>query len=397
MNYSRDKLIEIIKNIIGKEIQYKNNLYSEFDSMDLINLALSIEKKIFNIFNINICYQDENGIFNKKMFKTIDSIVDCTEHLIIEYFLPIKKIIITDLDNTMWGGIIGDVGLNNIYLNSYFLEYQKTLLELKNSGYILAICSKNDEKIALSGFNLSDSLLKPDDFVFFRINRNDKLQNIIEILNQANLGYSSAIFVDDSSFERERVSQLEGVLCVKNFNDIIIKKEITNADKNRTQLYLYERERQNIKNTMSYDNWLRSLGLKLKIVNVDENFKRILQIFNRTNQMNFSNIKCDTNSLRTWIEHDTVLAFNASDKFGDYGVIAVVLISNRAIYHFCMSCRAMDRKIEHFIVNYLIDKDLIDNNCLFEKFIKSELNIPMQKFIDSYKYIPIDFIEIENE
>jgi FkbH-like protein len=289
-----------------------------------------------------------------------------------------KKLIILDLDDTLWGGIVGDVGWENLQLGGHdhigeaFSDFQKALKFLTKKGILLAIVSKNEELIALNAIkNNPEMVLKLDDFVSYRINWDDKAKNITEILHELNLGAQSAVFLDDNPVERSRVSEALPEIFVPDLpiNKLLYKSfllnlkcfdttSVTNEDINRTKLYLAEKQRESLKSDLgSVEDWLKSLNTKAKIDEVNKgNLQRTVQLINKTNQMNLSTRRMSETELLKWMNagYRKMWVFIISDKFSDSGLTGIISLEIKEdtgqIIDFILSCRVMGRNIEELMV-----------------------------------------------
>lgn len=295
---------------------------------------------------------------------------------------PAKKCIVLDLDNTLWGGVIGDAGTTGVAigqgnaLGEAFVEFQKVLLSLKAKGFLLAVCSKNDEKNAKDPFiNRKDMLLSLDDFVVFKANWLPKSQNIRSIAEILSLGLDSFIFVDDNIIEREEVrlalpdvavpalpedpSFYPFVLLNSGFFDVC---NSTTEDKNRTKLYQENAKREEYKQSFSdLKAFYASLEMKLTLYSIlDENRARVVQLINKTNQFNLTQQRMTEADFFQWQQQEDHLAlcFSLADKFGDNGIVGIILTSVNhdclIIENFILSCRVIGREVEHAIINFLV-------------------------------------------
>lgn len=320
-----------------------------------------------------------------------------------------RKLIITDLDNTLWGGVIGDVGIENIVLGGHnpkgeaFQDFQRGLKSISNTGIILAISSKNEESVALNAIeNHPEMFLKKNDFVAWRINWEDKAQNILEITQELNLGLDSVIFLDDNPFERERVKHAlpdvlvpdlpvdpmmykQFLLQLNCFNSTAVSEE----DKNRTALYALEKDRQDSKKEFSsVQDWLKSINIQVSYEPLNsENFQRVLQLLNKTNQMNLlTNRYSETELLQKLnSDEDLVFAFSVRDNFGDAGLTGVIGLKaendNLVFTDFVLSCRVIGRKVEETMLSVAIDiarKEGLKN--VIANFVHTEKNKPCFEF-----------------
>jgi len=293
----------------------------------------------------------------------------------------IVKCVILDLDNTLWGGIIGDDGIENIELGNLgigkaFTEFQLWLKQLKDRGVILAVCSKNDEAIARYAFeNHPEMVLKIDDIAIFVANWENKADNITYIKEFLNIGYDSIVFLDDSQFERNIVrNNLTGVIVPElpedpaDYLDYIQSLNLfetasyTSEDEHRTQLYKEDFVRKEIKRSfIDEDDYLRNLGLNVTHVPFDDyNIPRITQLIQRSNQFNLRTVRYSEEQLMKIAADEDYLcyAFSLEDKYGKYGLISTIILKrDDEILFFdtwVMSCRVLNRGLEKYVLNYIV-------------------------------------------
>lgn len=283
-----------------------------------------------------------------------------------------KKAVITDLDDTLWGGIIGEIGAGAVRLGKEtpqgeaYIEIHRYLKELGKNGVILNICSKNEYDTGLSGLKTSRSILREEDFVVKKIDWNDKAENVREILSELNISEDAAVFLDDSEFECDRVKgMMPEIVTLRSSNiyellekiDLMSYFEITQRsqeDDARRQMYgtemLRKREQQKFKDHMEY---LASLGMKCKVDAIsDENVARVTQLFNKTNQFNFMTNRYTPDSLVQKCEDPDIGSFvlGSKDRFGDNGIVSAALVKfdeeGAHITDWVMSCRVFGRGLE---------------------------------------------------
>lgn len=292
------------------------------------------------------------------------------------------KIIILDLDNTLWGGVVGDLGWENIILGGHdpigeaYADFQMALKSLTNRGILLGIVSKNEEATALEALNSHpEMILKVKDFAGWKINWQDKAQNIVDLVSDLNLGLQSAVFIDDNPVERARIREtlpevlvpewpddsmlyINTLLGLRCFDTPSISKE----DIERTRMYAIEQQRNDLKNSLSsLDDWLTSLEIKIKIEALNEvNLQRTAQLFNKTNQMNLTTRRMTEKELVDWVKREDhkLWTFRVSDKFGDSGLTGIISIEVKNNYchivDFILSCRVIGRKIEETMLSTAI-------------------------------------------
>lgn len=296
-----------------------------------------------------------------------------------------KKAFNLDLDNTLWGGIVGDDGADNIEIGQEtslaqtYSEFQEYIKLHKQIGVLLSVNSKNDENNAISGFERPDSVLKKDDFVSFKANWNPKSMNLSETASEMTLLPESFVFVDDNPAERAIVEgEISGVAVpeidgVEHYIQIIDKSgffEVTNLssdDLKRNEMYQENAKRQQLQSTFSnYEDYLRSLEMKGEIQNfIPLYMSRIAQLTNKSNQFNLTTkryTKSDIEEVATDPKHITLYG-KLGDKFGDNGVVSIVIgridgINNDELHMelWLMSCRVLKRDMEFAMMDELVDK-----------------------------------------
>jgi FkbH-like protein len=400
-----------ISNGLGSKVIYFN--YTEIDDTVFGNYSnkteasflfqlrkLNFELMAFSSRNDNLYICDistiQNQIGKSKFFQS--SIYINTEMVMSLDVLPLiasktvdtidalsgkfKKCIILDLDNTTWGGIIGDDGIENIQLGSLgigkaFTEFQYWIKKLKNRGIIIAVCSKNTESVAKEPFEKHpDMVLRLEDIAVFIANWENKADNIRQIQSILNIGFDSMVFLDDNPFERNIVREnipeivvpelpedpaeyLEYLYTLNLFETVSVSKE----DSERTKLYQVEAQRAVIqKKFTNEDDFLKSLNMFSLVEPFNKfNIPRVAQLSQRSNQFNLRTVRfteSDLNSLSMSEDYFTFV-FNLEDKFGDNGLISVVILQvhNKAtifINSWFMSCRVLKRGMENFVLNTLV-------------------------------------------
>ncbi len=285
-----------------------------------------------------------------------------------------RKLIILDLDDTLWGGIVGDVGWENLVLGGHhhlgeaYVDFQQALKSMKNRGILLAIASKNEEQVALEAIrNHPEMVLKLEDFAGWRINWQDKAQNVLDLMTELNLGPQSTLFIDDNPAERARVKESLPEVLVPDWPEDPLfypaallslrcfeMPSLSQEDLVRTSMYLSENKRQALKQTVSsLEDWLTRLAIRLQVEELHPaNLQRATQLLNKTNQMNLSTRRMSEAELMAWAEdkHHRLWTVRVSDKFGDAGLTGIVSLEiqdpNAQIVDFILSCRVMGRKIE---------------------------------------------------
>ncbi len=333
-----------------------------------------------------------------------------------------KKCIIVDFDNTLWGGIIGEEGIEKIVLSNdgpgkAYYDFQRELLNLRSQGYLLAACSKNNPDDVLKVLEKHPySILKPHHFACLRINWNDKVSNIMNIADELNVGLDSLLFIDDDPRECELVRQQlpevsvlqlpsdsskyrRVVLDLNEFNAL----GLTSEDRERPQLYGQERKRKELKRTLgSLEDYYRSLKMKLRIKLASESeIPRVAQLTQKTNQFNLTTKRYTAQQIKDLVESKNhfVFALHLTDKFGDSGLVGVAIIKQRngaaELDSFLLSCRVLGRTIESALLkevfNFLFRKGITKMIAHFFPTKKNQVArdfLPLHKFkkVNNQKY-----------
>lgn len=296
-----------------------------------------------------------------------------------------RKVLVLDLDNTLWGGVIGDDGLDGIVLGQgdgvgeAFLELQRTAKQLSERGIVLAVCSKNTELIAREPFQKHpEMVLTERDISAFVANWNDKASNLRVIARTLELGLESFVFLDDNPAEREQVRQALPEVAVPELPDdpsayawllrqagYFESVAFTQEDRDRAGYYAANSERALAQaEHQSIDDYLRSLDMTISVAPIDAaSLTRTVQLTNKTNQFNTTTRRVDEDEVRVWMHSPDhiILQARVGDRFGDYGIVGVVMANHRGngdwtLPLWLMSCRVLNRKVEDEILNALVDR-----------------------------------------
>lgn len=294
-----------------------------------------------------------------------------------------RKCIVLDLDNTLWGGVVGDQGYLGITIDPNDAEgeayqaFQRYLLQLKDRGILLAVCSKNDEDNAREPFEKNPHmLLKLEDISAFVANWNDKASNIRLIANELNIGVDSFVFFDDNPTERELVREfLPEVMVIDVPEDPALYvraldqsyafewSQITKEDINRSQTYSENRNRNKLMEAcVNYDDYLEKLQMHILFEKLsDENVERFVQLTNKSNQFNLRTQRyseAEIESMRNSNEYE-LYTVSLSDKFTNYGIVACIVINivkdTYIIENWVMSCRVLKKTVEHYTIQRIVD------------------------------------------
>ncbi|RAS66003.1 D-glyceryl-ACP synthase [Lentzea atacamensis] len=294
-----------------------------------------------------------------------------------------KKVLVLDLDNTLWGGVVGDDGPSGIqigpmYPGNAFREMQRRAVSLRRQGVVLALCSKNEAAIVDQVLNEHpDLVIRPADIAARAVNWQPKDQNIRALAAQLNLGLDSFVFADDSTFETELVRGSIPEVTVVHLNgdpadhvaavqragsfDVLTT---TATDRSRTELYKARAERTSFAESFgTVDDYLRSLEITVTVREADEfSLPRLVQLGQRTNQFNMIGRSHPEARTREMAASDDclVLVFEVADRFGAQGIVGGVWVSRRddhwLIENFVMSCRVFTRGVEHTVVQHIVDR-----------------------------------------
>ena len=320
-----------------------------------------------------------------------------------------KKLIILDLDDTLWGGVVGDVGWEGIrlgghdYVGEAYVDFQRALKSLTRRGVLLGIVSKNEESVALEAITSHpEMVLRPDDFAGWKINWQDKAQNIVDLVSELNLGLESVVFIDDNPVERARVREALSEVFVPEWPEdrmfyrsallglrVFDTPSVSEEDAGRTRMYVLERQRNDSKKAVgSLDEWLRSLDTRIQVEELNKaNLQRAAQLLNKTNQMNLTTRRMTEPEMADWARQDNhkIWTFRVSDNFGDSGLTGIISleVENKMgrIVDFVLSCRVMGRKVEETML-YTVIKDAESQSLdrVYARYIPTSRNKPCLDF-----------------
>lgn len=422
-----------LSNKTHKNIALSNLLYSGWSEQSLINNCGAISSAI-NVFQSqiellldrqNVYFFDIDSLIREigisqtynyslghlyqlpytKSF--LESFATYLDQIILKISSPDKKVIILDCDNTLWKGIVGEDGVDGVLcdLNAdgiVFYHFQQFIKSRKEMGFVLCLCSKNNEEDVREVFLNKRMPLQWDDFVLKKINWNNKDQNIKEIANELSLGMDSFIFIDDNDFEINIVKEsLPDVNLFKMRTEyhnlieltkhiIFSKKSITNEDLLKTEQYISEAKRKGLeKSGLRFEDYVKSLEIVMKIdEDLESDLTRVSQLTEKTNQFNFNKHYYSVEELKENILKKRFKCFTlrVSDKFGDYGLVGVILIEIKEdkviLENYILSCRILGRRIEFNFLDFVKGKiEETFNSKLDEiRFNVTAKNIPAQKF-----------------
>ena len=354
------------------------------------NSAMELKNLYLNDINYLSSYLGLTNWFDKSLWhkakyaQSLDAVVELSFNLskiINSIFGKSKKCLVLDLDNTCWGGVIGDDGLDGISIGTEsakaetFTAFQKYVREFKGRGITLAVCSKNDFKNAKEGFSHPDSILKFEDFTSFKANWEPKHQNIISIAKEINIGIDSLVFIDDNPVERDIVSSQVRAVSVPNVGDDVIDFiahidrngyfepiSLSSDDINRNKYYEDNKKRNEEEaQFQSYDEFLISLDMSAEIASFSSIYlERITQLTNKTNQFNLTTKRYTAGEIDNIASSDEYIKIygKLTDKYGDNGLIAIsigkVKDDTLNIELWLMSCRVLKRDMEFAMLDSIV-------------------------------------------
>ena len=349
------------------------------------NLFLCDVAALYGVYGQNTAKSAQMYI-NADMIFSLDFIPVFTKQLndiILALRGKFNKCLILDLDNTTWGGIVGDDGVENIKIGDLgigkaFSKLQTWAKALKERGVILCICSKNDEANAKEPFEKHpDMVLRLDDISVFVANWENKASNIRNIQEILNIGFDSMVFLDDNPFERNLVRlELPDVIVPElpedpaEYLDYLLSLNLfetasfSENDKDRTKQYQAEAERvSSVAKFANIDEYLASLEMVSDVKEVDSfSLPRVAQLTQRSNQFNLRTQRYTDEDLKSMIESKEYIAISYTlvDKYGDNGLISAVVLKKEKDFMFVdtwiMSCRVLKRTMEPFVLNTIVEE-----------------------------------------
>jgi FkbH-like protein len=328
-----------------------------------------------------------------------------------------KKVLILDLDDTLWGGIVGELGPLGVELSEdgkglCYRDFQRCIKAATRTGVLLAIASKNNEADAVEVFDQNKMMvLQREDFAAACINWRPKVENIIEIANELNLGTDSFVFIDDNPVEREAVKKALPEVAVPDFpsraeelptwfTQKIVptyfgKYAISDEEAAKTEQYRANRARQQLAASFDLDSYLAELGIECSIsVDSGDRLVRAAQMTQKTNQFNLTTRRYEVTDLARFVrshEH-AVLMLDYKDRFGEEGAVALAIIDlgEGRIDTFLESCRVVGRRVE----DRLLDKAIElcrrhGHRRIIGEYIPTRKNQMVAEFYDSHGFVPL--------
>lgn len=327
-----------------------------------------------------------------------------------------RKCIVLDLDNTLWGGIIGEDGFDRIDLSlkppgMAFMEFQRVLLALYQRGVILAINSRNNEDEALKAIRDHPFMvLREEHFATMKINWSDKISNMKEIAQELNIGLDSIVYFDDDPINRElmlkAIPQIKTVdlpddpslyastlMQINDFNTLVM----TNEDRNRGEMYRQEHKRTELKRSSSnLEDFLKELKIRVTMKKANNfTIPRIAQLTLKTNQFNLTTRRYQEEDVETLAQDHTKLigCAQTQDKFGDNGITGVYIVNKNQVDKewfidtFLLSCRVMGRGIEDAMMGYILSKAKEEGVTKVKaEFTPTKKNKPCEQLLPNFGF-----------
>jgi len=364
-----------------------------------VNAAIVSEARSRNLLLVDLeevaSWVGRRSWFDERLW-AIAKLPTAMEHLplvaqgIVDVTLATKgravKCVVLDLDNTLWGGVVGDDGPHGIKIAAHgdgeaFHRFQCFLKELKNRGILLAVCSKNEHENAVRPFEInSEMVLKLDDITVFVANWENKPQNIASIRDALNIGLDSMLFLDDNPFERAAVRTLLPDVMVPELPEdpadyvktlvelnLFETTAFSAEDAQRSTLYRQEAQRRLAETTApSFEDYLQSLEMTIEVTRfTPEQLGRITQLLQRSNQFNLTTQRhnqAQCEAMMNDIEGCLPLTASLRDRFGDHGLISIVVVrpdraaNTAVISDWLMSCRVLTRGVEEYLMNHVVEQ-----------------------------------------
>ena len=334
---------------------------------------------------------------------------------------PRAKVLVLDADNTLWGGIVGEDGLDGIalgpeYPGNAFVDFQRRILDMQQRGVILALCSKNnaaDVQAVLQGH--PHQLLRDQHFAARRVNWQPKVENLVSLAEELNVGLESFVFVDDSDHEcasvRHQLPQVQVIQVpsrpveVPNCLDHVARLDVlslTAEDLAKTALYAREQQRRALGEELARaggtaDDYFARLHMSMGVsVNSEKHVKRLSQLSQKTNQFNLTTRRYSEQQMASFIEDESTLVFDFSlaDVFGDSGIVGLAIWKRTApasaeLDTFLMSCRVIGRHAESAFLEsclrWLIGRDIVD---VLAEYVPSAKNELVRDFLTEHGFVP---------
>lgn len=382
--------------------------YVQTKLSDISNIMTVTPEEIFQIYPLEL-YYDENTDrlghipYTSEFYSILATTI---MRKLNAYERSPYKVVVLDCDNTLWDGVCGEVGPEGIKLEEGRKQLHHLMLELRKSGFLLCLCSKNAEEDVLRVFDEREDLpLKKEDLVTWKINWEPKSKNLSQLSDELNLGLDSFIFIDDNPVEcaevrancpqvltvqlPEKDEEIPGFLNHMWAFDVL---DVTTEDKKRTALYQQNIKRKEFqKSATTLRDFIDGLELEIKLLPPEKEYlPRIAQLTQRTNQFNFTTIRRKQPEIEDLLKEGDLkcLLCEVNDRFGNYGQVGLILYREAdnllMVDTFLLSCRVLGRGVEHYLVSKLGEIAAEKGIDIVEiTYLKTEKNEPALNFIET--------------
>lgn len=380
--------------------------------IDLDYLASNIGK--YHWFDYSAYYLNKAGFCLEYIKFVVQAFVNPVKALLGR----IRKCLVLDLDNTLWGGMVGESGYDGIMLDpnhaegESYLAFQRYILGLKARGVILAVCSKNDDNIAREPFEKNENMLiHLEDISCFTANWEDKVSNIRYIAAKLNIGMDSIVFVDDNPAERDIVKKFLPEVKVIDLPEdaaeysIALEKaepfewlQITKDDIDRSRYYFDNEKRDGFKlNFSDYEDYLMALKMEGNVYQLHEdNISRFVQLINKANQFNLRTKRYHEAEIRQMLaeERYCLLYVRIKDRFSDYGLISCIILKREGeacfVDTWLMSCRVLKRDIEKMVCERILQMaEKWQCRFVVGEYIPTPKNAMVKELYPSLGFVPL--------
>lgn len=325
-----------------------------------------------------------------------------------------KKVLLLDLDNTLWGGLAGEadhtpVILSDDHAGLAYKNLQRVILQMQRQGVLLGIVSKNNEEDAMAILEKHPHcVLRPELFAVRKINWEPKHENIMAIAEELNLGLDSFVFFDDNPTERELVASMLPQVTVPQFpakpeelagamvslyKEYFEKEALTKEDLEKTKQYADNARRNDLQaKAVSFEAYLKQLDIVVEKMDPQNNIVRLVQLVNKTNQFNLTTCRYEHNQMQQLLEDPKkrVYLYRVADCFGDSGIVAAAIVDVQAvpmIEEFVMSCRVMGKNIEYAIIEEIEDSLQAEGfGCVQALYLPTAKNKPVEQLYEKAGY-----------
>ncbi len=407
---------------IDEKIYFQGERY-KLDYLDMLMNAIEDHQNI-NLFPLNNMINEigMSVFYSPKMWYLASAKYSGEGESLIRYKIESivnrnqrKKCLILDMDNTLWGGVIGEIGYDQIEISARFQDFQRRLKEIKDKGTVLAIISKNNYDDAITAFQNRDMILQEDDFVHICANWGNKAENLINIVEGLNIGLDSVVFIDDNPIERENIrlnlpqvtvpefpvdTSMLNKFAVEVYNKYFFNPNPVDEDNKKTAMYRDNVKREEIKfQSKDLSEYIKQLKIVIHFRPARHNdIKRIYELSSKTNQYNTTTVRYTEHEFSELMndKNSRIYVAEVSDKIGNNGLCIACVIklshdnATAIVEDFFMSCRIMGRKIENVFFHQVVMKLQLNGiKRITGYYIPTNRNIPAKEFFPDNGFVEI--------